>query len=195
VSERPSAGERAAADRLRVAVESGGSANLAAFAETGRDGLVVLRAELTRSGSRVRWSSHDRIVIDGLAAASAAIAERWPAAFLDTFADGRFASDSFVLDGLGRIDDPLATARLCAAATAPGMTTRISVARALRRRASPEAMVTLARLRQDEEWLVRHHALDSLAALGTPEALAMVRAFAPPTAHERERAAHVLGLA
>jgi HEAT repeat protein len=58
----------------------------------------------------------------------------------------------------------------------------------LGRRASSVATATLARLLGDPEYLVRHHALRSLATVGDGSALAALREHEPDSQPERELA-------
>ena len=100
-------------DRLAAALATGSEADLAAWASTGQAGVIYLRDELAgRHVTEPRHATHPRDIIDNLGAATAAIAAREPAAFLAAFAGDEWTSNTFVLDGLARIDDAQATARL-----------------------------------------------------------------------------------
>jgi HEAT repeat protein len=145
-------------DLLRRAMIEGSPESLEAWAATGIDGLNVLHDELTGKRRTPTPEVHERLVIDNLAAAAAVIAERHPAAFLDTFADPAFDEDGFVLVGLGRIPDETATRRLVSAATSPRWNIRMQAAIGLKGRTSPDAQACLRSLSSDPDELVRHHA-------------------------------------
>jgi HEAT repeat protein len=171
--------------RLRAALLTGDDAALAAWASTGRSGLLLLRAYLTDTwDSGPTGDTHPRDVVDNTSAAAAVIAEADPIAFLEVFDDDRFRESGCVLTGLGRIDDPRATERLIRAARSRDQWTRMDVAIGLGRRPSPEASLTLGDLVGDDEYLVRYHALKSLTRIGDESALPILRSMAPPSSHE-----------
>ena len=169
-----------ATDRLRDALASSDEATLARWAATGPDGIDVLRRELSGPPSvePSREGVHPRDVLDNLTAAIAAIAEAEPDAYLTAFAGEEWRSNGLVLVGLGRIDDPEATRRLAAGARAGDVNARIDAAMGLGRRPDPVATAALVRLLDDPDYLVRYHALRSLAAIGDASALvALDRGF------------------
>lgn len=172
---------------LSAALLTGTEAAHEAWAATGRPGLLLLRAYLAGT-----WDPppspgvHERDVLDNTAAAVAAIAAANPDSFLDVFEGDAFAANSFVLDGLGQIDDPRATDRLARATASRDWGTRMHAAIGLGRRRSPLATGTLGRLLDDEEDLVRFHALRSLARIGDAAVLPLVRGMTPRSNHESE---------
>ena len=173
-------------DRLATALATGTDADLAAWASTGPAGVVVLRDEL---GGKVTTEparpTHPRDIIDNLSAAAAAIARAEPEAFLAAFAGQEWSADPFVLAGLGRIDDERATARLCDATMSPSESARMHAAIGLAGRRSEAVAAALGRLLDDGQYLVRYHALASLATSGTPAALPDLERFEPLTEIER----------
>jgi HEAT repeat protein len=174
-------------DRFERAVEEGTEGALAAWVQTGREGLEVLRSVLDGS---VRVPDlpagiHPRDAIDNTAALVAAIAAAHPDAFLEVFADDGMDADSHVLIGLGQIDDPRATKRLAHAAHDPRTWLRMEAAIGLGRRAAPLATAALTALLEDPEYLVRYHALKSLARIGGAEALPALRRFTSDIPIER----------
>lgn len=189
--------------RLRAAVERGTDRDLDAWAETGAPGLFLLRdflagdtkAEQAESefGS---WSkdSHPRDAIDNISAAVAMIAARHPGEFLEVFADSAYDTSSFVLTGLGSIDDPVATDRLARATKSSDRWIRMEAAIGLGRRVSPIAVAALVELLADLEYLVRYHALVALATVGDGTALKSLREFEPPTVVERQLAEDAMAM-
>ena len=173
---------------LGAVVENGSNTELAAWAATGREGLLVLRDELTGRVPTPWKGVHPKDAIDGLSAAAAAIAAKHPAEFLEVFADARFDSDGFVLVGLGQIDDDRATERLVRAATARSQWSRMDAAIGLGRRRSPQAVDALVALLHDREYLVRYHSLRSLRAIGDARAIEALRGFRAPSDLERNLA-------
>jgi HEAT repeat protein len=153
--------ESALVNALRDASPS----NLAAWAATGEAGVRLLRAELLGlHRTDVGPAVHERDVLDNLSAATTAIARAHPQEFLAVF-DETTIDDTFVLDGLGQIDDPRATERLVLAAASPDQWRRMHAAIGLGRRASPVAREALERLAEDGDDLVRYHAAASLGRL------------------------------
>lgn len=170
------------AERLLAAlIERGSDVDFAAWIATGRDGLLVLREELTGGHPRPWPGVHGKDAIDGLRAAAATIAAEHPDAFLEVFADRQFDEDGFVLTGLGQIDDPRATERLAAAAKSRNNWTRMDAAIGLARRPAALAVDALLPLLEDREYLVRYHTLRSLAAVGDARALRALAAFHAPS--------------
>jgi HEAT repeat protein len=177
-------------ERYRRAIETGSSEALAAWAKTAREGLDVLLADLT-GRRRVAMASQvqPRDAIDNMTAAVAAIAGENPATFLDVFADEGLDDDTYVLVGLGQIDDPRATRRLIRAAGSRNAWARMEAAIGLgRRRPSAVGTAALVKLLADSEYLVRHHALEALERAGDMSALDALRGFEPPTKVERTKA-------
>jgi len=173
-------------ERLAAVLGTGSAADLAAWASTGAAGVLVLRDELGRKATtEPARPTHPRDIIDNLSAAAAAIASAEPEAFLAAFAGHEWSLDSFVLVGLGRIDDDRATARLIDATLSPGESARIHAAIGLSGRRSEIVTTALGRLLHDGQYLVRYHALASLAASGTPAALPELERFEPLTEIER----------
>jgi HEAT repeat protein len=99
------------------------------------------------------------------------------------------ASDSFVLDGLGEIDDPRATRRLLRALRTDDSLIRVHAVMALGRHSRSLAVAALAAALSDREYLVRYHALRGLAAMGDASALPALAAFDRDTEVEGELAA------
>jgi hypothetical protein len=177
---------------LDAVIERGAAEDLAAWAASGRDGLILLRAEISGRGRR-RWTDvHPRDVIDGLSAAAAAIAATNPSAFLDVFADQEFEENGYVLTGLGYIDDPRATERLARATTSGTSWTRMDAAIGLGRRPGPAAAEALLGLLHDPDYLVRHHTLRSLAAVGDARALAPLTSIDAPSEGEQRLASEAI---
>jgi HEAT repeat protein len=161
---------------LAAVVQSGTDADLAAWARSGRAGLLELRSALTER--QTRWPDvHPKDEIDALSAAAAAIAVTSPDEYLEVFADRQFDGNGFVLTGLGQIDDPRATDRLVKAAGSPSWSTRMAAAIGLGRRPADNAIGALLNLLDDRDYLVRYHTIRSLGAIGDAEALRALRAF------------------
>jgi HEAT repeat protein len=176
---------------LDAVIEHGSEADLAAWAASGRDGLVLLRAAILGRG---QWDGvHPKDVIDGLSAAAAAIAATQPAEFLEIFADPKFDENGWVLTGLGYIDDDRASERLANAATARSSWTRMDAAIGLGRRPAARAVDALLPLLNDPDDLVRHHAVRSLGAVGDARAAQALRAFQARSTKERKRAEDAIG--
>ena len=173
--------------RLSAALLTGTHSALEAWAATGRPGLLLLREYLAGTWDQPSAPGvHERDVLDNTAAAGAAIAAANPDAFLDVFEGDAFAANSLVLDGLGQIDDPRATDRLARATVSRDWGTRMHAAIGLGRRRSPLATGTLARLLRDDDDLVRHHALRSLARVGDAGVLPLLREVTPRSSREAE---------
>ena len=102
--------------------------------------------------------------IDNMSAAVAKIALHHPSAFLDVFADPSLDANTFVLTGLAYIDDPRATHRLAIATGAETWNARMHAAIGLGNRETPEATRALVSLLDDEDDLVRIHALKGTVA-------------------------------
>lgn len=166
---------------LDAVIEHGSEADVAAWVATGRDGLLVLRDELTGRQQRQWQDVHPKDAIDGLNEAAATIAAEHPDAFLEVFADRQFDENGFVLTGLGRIDDPRATERLASATTSRSNWTRMDAAIGLSRRKATLAVDALMPLLQDRDYLVRYHTLRSLGAVGDARALRALKAFRAPS--------------
>jgi HEAT repeat protein len=121
-------------------------------------------------------SVYPRDVIDNFKSAVATIAAAHPAAFLDVFADERLDANGLVVVGLGSVDDPRATRRLVAASRSPNnLWVRMDAAIGLGRWPSTDASDALEPLLDDREYLVRYHALRSIASVGGHHALALLR--------------------
>ena len=147
-------------------IKRGSEPDIEAWVATGRSGVLTLREAVTGGSGRMELEGvHDRDVLDGLATASAAIAERHPDEFLEVFVDPAFDENTFVLTGLGHIDDARATLRLVAASASRNQDARMHAAIGLGRRPAPDARTALKGLLTDPDFLVRHHASRSLAAL------------------------------
>jgi HEAT repeat protein len=173
-------------DRLAAALATGSDADLAAWASTGPAGVLVLRDELGgKATTEPARPTHPRDIIDNLSAATAAISRVEPEAFLAAFAGREWSADPFVLVGLGRIDDERATARLIDATLSPGESARMHAAIGLAGRRSEAVATALGRLLDDGQYLVRYHALASLATSGTSAALPDLERFEPLTEVER----------
>jgi HEAT repeat protein len=173
--------------RLSAALLTGTHAALEAWAATGRPGLLLLREYLAGTWDQPHAPGvHERDVLDNTGAAVAAIAAAYPDAFLEVFEGDAYCADSFVLDGLGQIDDPRATERLARAAGSKDWATRMHAAIGLGRRISPLATGTLGRLLRDEDHLVRDHALRSLARIGDDSVLGLLREMTPRSSLEME---------
>jgi hypothetical protein len=80
---------------------TGSPAALEAWASSGLPGLERLRQELLNERHIEVPDTHERDVLDNLAAAVVAIAARNPAEFLEVSTDPAFDASTFVLDGLG----------------------------------------------------------------------------------------------
>ena len=177
---------------LDAVIERGAAEDLAAWAGSGRDGLLLLRVELSGRGRR-RWTDvHPKDVIDGLSAAAAAIAATNPSAFLDVFADQEFDENGYVLTGLGYIDDARATERLARATTSGTSWTRMDAAIGLGKRTGPAAVEALLGLLHDPDYLVRYHTLRGLDAVGDARALQALTSFDPPSENEQRLASEAL---
>jgi HEAT repeat protein len=180
-------------ERLAAVLGTGSEADLAAWASTGAAGVLALREELEgKSVTEPARSAGPREIIDNLTAAAAAIAWAQPEAFLTAFAGDRWASDTFVLVGLGRIDDERATARLVAATSLPNEWARMDAAIGLAGRRSETVAAALVRLLDDGHYLVRYHALASLATSGTQATLPDLDRFEPLTEIERTMRDHAV---
>ena len=174
---------------LSAAYALGTDAALAQWAATGRPGVVLLRDFLDGTWDPAPAPGvFGRDLVDNTSALIAAIAETEPEAFLEVFEDERYQADGSVLVGLGHIDDPRATRRLAHVAGSSDQWIRMAVAMGLGRRESPIASAILAGLLNDREFLVRHHALESLARIGDASALSVLRAFEPTSPREAELA-------
>jgi len=147
-------------------IRHGSKADIEAWVATGRSGVLTLREAVTGGSERMELEGvHERDVLDGLTTASAAIAEQHPDDFLQVFEGPMFDENTFVLTGLGHIDDARATTRLVAASASRNKDARMDAAIGLGRRSAPEARTALETLVADPDFLVRHHASRSLAAL------------------------------
>jgi hypothetical protein len=176
-------------ERLSAAYALGTDEALGRWATTGRAGVLLLREFLDGTWDPAPAPSvFPRDLVDNTSALVAAIAAAEPEAFLEVFDADRFRASGSVLVGLGTIDDPRATRRLAGAAGSTDQWVRMDVAIGLGRRESSIASATLAGLLNDREFLVRHHALKSLARIGDASALAALRAFEPFSAREAELA-------
>jgi HEAT repeat protein len=175
--------------RLSAAYALGTREALAAWAATGRPGVLLLREFLDGTWDPTPAPGlFGRDLVDNTSALVAAIAEAEPEAFLEIFDADRFRTNGLVLVGLGHIDDPRATGRLAQAAGASDQWVRMDVAIGLGRRESSIASAALAGLLNDREFLVRHHALESLARIGDASALIALRALEPGSPREAELA-------
>jgi HEAT repeat protein len=171
--------------RLSAAYALGTNEALARWAVTGRPGVLLLRRFVDGTWDPAPTPGvFGRDLVDHTTALIGAIAEAEPETFLEVFEDDRYRANSLVLGGLGRIDDPRATRRLARAAGSTDQWVRMDVAFGLGRRASSIASATLARLLNDREFLVRNHALKSLARIGDASALSALRAFEPDSPYE-----------
>ena len=178
-----------AGERLSAAYALGTNEALERWAATGRPGVLLLREFLDGTWDPApAVGVFGRDLVDNTSALIAAIAETEPEAFLEVFDADRYRANGPVLVGLGRIDDPRATRRLAGAAGSTDQWVRMDVAIGLGRRESPIASATLAGLLSDREFLVRHHALESLARIGDASALPALRAFDPTSPREAELA-------
>jgi HEAT repeat protein len=155
-----------AAERALVRVlRDGSKSSLTSWAATGETGIRLLCEELAgRHRTEPGPGIHERDAIDNLAAATVEIAAAHPDAFLAAF-DGTDPDNTFVLDGLGQIDDERATVRLARASGSHDPWQRMHAAIGLRRRESPLAREALGRMLKDRDDLVRHHAAASLRHL------------------------------
>lgn len=179
--------------RLTAMLNSGTASDLRAWAETGRPGLVLLRAYLDGAWRPAPSRDiHSRDVVDNTSAAIAAIAEAHPVDFLDVFPEGPLGDVSWVLTGLGRIDDPRATDRLARAARSLDQWRRMDAAIGLGRRPSTVATAALAVLVRDAEYLVRYHAFHSLERIGDASVLPVLRDLDPRSPIESELAARTI---
>jgi HEAT repeat protein len=133
-----------------------------------------------------------RDLVDNTTALVAAIAAAEPEAFLEVFEADRFHANSYVLTGLGGIDDSRATRRLARVAASADMWVRMDVAMGLGRRASSIATTILVRMLGDDEYLVRYHALSSLERIADVAALPGLEAFVAPSPIEAELAAKAI---
>ena len=175
--------------RLSAAYARGTPDTLERWVATGAEGVLLLREFLDGT-----WEPEptpgvfSRDLVDNTSALIAEIAAAQPEAFLETFESERYRDNSLVLTGLGQIDDPRATKRLARVSGSTNEWVRMQVAIGLGRRASSVAIATLVRLLGDAEYLVRYHALRSLATVGDASALAALREHEPDSQHERELA-------
>jgi len=177
---------------LDAVLERGTREDLAAWAASGHDGLLLLRAEVSGNG-RGRWTDvHPRDVIDGLNAAAGAIAATNPRAFLDVFADHEFDENGYVLTGLGSIDDARASERLARATRSRTSWTRMDAAIGLGRHQGSAAVEALVGLLNDPDYLVRYHTLRSLGAIGDARALQALTSFDPPSDVEQRLAGEAI---
>ena len=175
--------------RLSAAYALGTREALEAWAATGRPGVLLLRDFVDGTWDPAPAPGvFGRDLVDNTSALVAAIAETEPEAFLEIFEGEQYRANGSVLVGLGHIDDPRATRRLAGAAGSTDQWVRMDVAMGLGRRESPIASATLAGLLNDREFLVRHHALESLARIGDASALTALRAFEPGSPREAELA-------
>jgi HEAT repeat protein len=173
--------------RLSAAYALGTDDALERWATTGRSGVLLLRELLDGTWDPApAVGVFGRDLVDNTSALVAAIAEAEPEAFLEVFEADRYRVNGLVLVGLGRINDPRATRRLADAAGSSDQWVRMDVAIGLGRRESQIASATLAGLLNDREFLVRHHALESLARIGDASALSALRAFEPTSPREAE---------
>ena len=177
------------ARRLSAAYAQGTSDALKRWAATGRPGVLLLREFFDETWDPAPAPGvFSRDLVDNTSALIAEIAAAQPEAFLETFESKRYRDNSLVLTGLGQIDDERATRRLARVAGSVDQWVRMQVAIELGRRASSVATATLVRLLGDDEYLVRYHALRSLATVGDVSALAALREHEPDSQHERELA-------
>jgi HEAT repeat protein len=180
--------------RLSAAYAHGTADALERWAATGRPGVLLLREFLDGTWEPAPAPGvFSRDLVDNTSALIAEIAAAQPEAFLETFEPERYRDNHLVLTGLGQIDDELATRRLARVAGSPNEWVRMQVAIGLGRRASSVATATLVRLLGDAEYLVRYHALRSLATVGDASALAALREHEPDSQHERELAEQAIG--
>jgi HEAT repeats len=175
--------------RLSDAYALGTKDALERWAATGRPGVLLLREFLDGTWDPAPATGvFGRDLVDNTSALVAAIAEAEPEAFLEVFEGDPYHANGLVLVGLGRIDDPRATQRLADAAGSSDQWVRMDVAIGLGRRESEIASAVLAGLVSDREYLVRHHALESLARIGDASALSTLRAFDATSPREAELA-------
>jgi len=176
-------------ERLSAAYASGTAEALSAWAATGRPGVTLLRDFVDGTWDPAPATGvFGRDLVDNTSALVAAIADAEPEAFLEVFEADRYRANGLVLVGLGQIDDPRATQRLADAAGSSDQWVRTDVAIGLGRRESEIASAVLAGLLSDREFLVRHHALESLARIGDAATLSALRAFDPTSPREAELA-------
>jgi hypothetical protein len=176
-------------ERLSAAYALGTHESMVRWAATGPRGVHLLREFLDGTWDPApgpRGSPRD--LVDNTSALVAAIAAAQPEAFLEAFGGEQYGSNTLVLAGLGQIDDERATRRLARVAGSADRWVRMGVAMGLGRRPSGIASSVLARLLGDVEFLVRHHALESLARIGDVSALEALRAFKAASPHERDLA-------
>jgi HEAT repeat protein len=179
--------------RLSAAYALGTDDALERWAATGRSGVLLLREFVDGTWDPApAVGVFGRDLVDNTSALITAIAETEPEAFLEVFEDERYRASSSVLVGLGHIDDPRATRRLAGAAGSSDQWVRMDVAIGLGRRPSSIANAALAGLLNDREFLVRHHALVSLARIGDASALSALRAFEPTSPREAELAGQAI---
>jgi HEAT repeat protein len=180
-------------ERLSAAYALGTKDALEQWAATGRPGVRLLREFLDGTWEPAPATGvFGRDLVDNTSALVAAIAEAEPEAFLELFEGDRYGANGLVLVGLGRIDDERATQRLADAAGSSDQWIRMDVAIGLGRRASEIASRVLAGLLSDREYLVRYHALESLAHMGDASTVPALRAFDPPSPREAELAAQAI---
>ena len=180
-------------ERFEASLVDGSSEAIADWAATGAAGLLHLRDYLDGRLDPLPADGVNAIVlIDNTSASVAAIAAAHPESFLEAFEADRFREDTFVLTGLGQIDDPRATDRLARAASSRDQWVRMHAAIGLGRRVSPLATATLEPLLTDDEYLVRYHSLKSLAGIGDIAAVPALRRMVPPTPREAELIAETI---
>lgn len=152
---------------LRVAIINGDEASGQALLAAGPEGVELLR-DLLKGELRLDLpAGGDRGLIDHVTAVSCALAARFPEKYAATFADASWMKHSEVLLGLGYTQRAEAVPVLITALLSdlPG-TTRLSAAISLRYFRNDAATQALTNALNDPDNLVRHHAQQSLAALG-----------------------------
>jgi HEAT repeats len=177
---------------LRALIAGGTASDVAAWTATGEAGVTLLRDVLAGHRHLELPGLHQRAVLDGLATAVAQIANAHPEAFLVVFADPAFDSDSYVMTGLGYVNDPRATERLARAARSDDQWLRMEAAVGLGRHSSAIAVESLTALLSDREYLVRYHALRGLGAVGDQSAVAALRGFRGESDVEQDLAKQAL---
>jgi HEAT repeat protein len=194
MAEGPTTHDSDVVRHLQSALRDASPEALSTWADTGMAGLLALRDYLTDADGSRSWAPdvHPKVAIDNTVEAVVAIAAAHPNAFLEVFSDDRLDVNTFVLNGLGQIDDPRATRRLINATRSRERWARMCAAIGLSRRASPAASVALADLIDDPEYLVRYHAMRSLASVGDLDALPSLRRIDPSVRVEGELAAEAI---
>jgi hypothetical protein len=177
---------------LRAVVRGRPSLDLAAWTSTGEAGLALLRDVLTGRVHLELPGVFPRDVQDGLATAVASMAAAHPEAFLTVFAATEFDTNSYVMTGLGYVNDSRAAERLARATRSADQWLRMEAAIGLGRHSSAISVQSLAALLSDPEYLVRYHALRSLAAVGDESAVSALRNFRGESVVERELAQQAL---